>query len=110
MNQPQVRKGGILVAVASAIIYSGVSVLAKFAYRYNLSPLQLLKERYLLASIILVVVIGLSNWRLLFPRNWHEAGVLLGFSAVFVTGPTLLYFTAPVSYTHLRAHETVLDL
>ena len=46
MNQPQVRKGGILVAVASAIIYSGVSVLAKFAYRYNLSPLQLLKERY----------------------------------------------------------------
>ena len=38
MNQPQVRKGGILVAVASAIIYSGVSVLAKFAYRYNLSP------------------------------------------------------------------------
>src|SRR5659263_358599 len=69
MNQPQVRKGGILVALASAVIYSGVSVLAKFAYRYNLSPVQLLKERYLLASIILVVIVGFSNWRLLFPRN-----------------------------------------
>jgi len=33
MSQPQVRKGGILVALASAVIYSGVSVLAKFAYR-----------------------------------------------------------------------------
>ncbi|RIE07201.1 DMT family transporter [Candidatus Cryosericum odellii] len=108
MNQPQVRKGGILVAVASAIIYSGVSVLAKFAYRYNLSPVQLLKERYLLASIILVVIIGLLNWHLLFPRNWHEAGVLLGFSAVFVTGPTLLYFTAlrllPVSTAMFLFH------
>ena len=108
MSQPQVRKGGVLVALASAVIYSGVSVLAKFAYRYNLSPLQLLKERYLLASIILVVVIGLSNWRLLFPRTWHEAGVLLGFSAVFVTGPTLLYFTAlrllPVSTAMFLFH------
>jgi len=44
MSQPQVRKGGILVALASAVIYSGVSVLAKFAYRYNLSPVQLLKS------------------------------------------------------------------
>ena len=108
MNQPQVRKGGILVALASAVIYSGVSVLAKFAYRYNLSPVQLLKERYLLASIILVVIVGFSNWRLLFPRNWHEAGVLLGFSAVFVTGPTLLYFTAvrllPVSTAMFLFH------
>jgi drug/metabolite transporter (DMT)-like permease len=108
MSQPQVRKGGILVALASAIIYSGVSVLAKFAYRYNLSPVQLLKERYLIASIILVVVIGLFNWRLLFPRSWHEAGVLLGFSAVFVTGPTLLYFTAirllPVSTAMFLFH------
>ena len=108
MNQPQVRKGGILVALASAVIYSGVSVLAKFAYRYNLSPVQLLKERYLLASIILVVIVGFSNWRLLFPRNWHEAGILLGFSAVFVTGPTLLYFTAlrllPVSTAMFLFH------
>jgi drug/metabolite transporter (DMT)-like permease len=108
MSQPQVRKGGILVALASAVIYSGVSVLAKFAYRYNLSPVQLLKERYLLASIILIVIIGLLNWRLLFPRNWHEAGVLLSFSAVFVTGPTLLYFTAlrllPVSTAMFLFH------
>ena len=108
MSQPQVRKGGILVALASAVIYSGVSVLAKFAYRYNLSPVQLLKERYLLASIILVVVIGLLNWHWLFPRSWHEAGVLLGFSAVFVTGPTLLYFTAvrllPVSTAMFLFH------
>jgi drug/metabolite transporter (DMT)-like permease len=69
---------------------------------------QLLKERYLLASIILVVVIGLLNWHWLFPRNWHEAGVLLGFSAVFVTGPTLLYFTAvrllPVSTAMFLFH------
>jgi drug/metabolite transporter (DMT)-like permease len=108
MSQPQVRKGGILVALASAVVYSGVSVLAKFAYRYNLSPVQLLKERYLLGSIILVVIIGLLNRRLLFPRNWHEVGVLLGFSAVFVTGPTLLYFTAlrllPVSTAMFLFH------
>jgi drug/metabolite transporter (DMT)-like permease len=108
MSQPQVRKGGILVALASAVIYSGVSVLAKFAYQYNLSPVQLLKERYLLASIILVVVIGLLNWHWLFPRSWHEAGVLLGFSAVFVTAPTLLYFTAirllPVSTAMFLFH------
>ncbi len=108
MSQPQIRKGGILVALASAIIYSGVSVLAKFAYRYDLSPVQLLKERYLLASIILVVVIRLLNWHWLFPRSWHEAGVLLGFSAVFVTAPTLLYFTAvrllPVSTAMFLFH------
>lgn len=108
MSQPQVRKGGILVALASVVIYSGVSVLAKFAYRYSLSPIQLLKERYLLASIILVVMIGLLNWHWLFPRNWHEAGVLLGFSALFVTAPTLLYFTAvrllPVSTAMFLFH------
>jgi len=107
-GQPQVRKGGTLVAVASAVIYSGVSVLAKFAYQYNLSPVQLLKERYLLASIILTTIIGLAKWRLLFPRSWHEAGVLFGFSAVFVTGPTLLYFTAvkllPVSTAMFLFH------
>lgn len=108
MSQPQVRKGGVVVAVASAVIYSGVSVLAKFAYQYNLSPVQLLKERYLLASIVLIAIVGLAKWRLLFPRNWHEAGVLLGFSAVFVTGPTLLYFTAvrllPVSTAMFLFH------
>lgn len=108
MNQPQVRKGGILVAIASAVIYSGVSVLAKFAYQYDLSPIQLLKERYLLASIILIVMIGLVRWRLLLPRTIHEAGILLGFSAVFVTGPTLLYFTAvkllPVSTAMFLFH------
>ncbi|MGB9666648.1 MAG: DMT family transporter [Candidatus Cryosericum sp.] len=108
MNQPQVRKGGILVAVASAVIYSGVSVLAKFAYQYDLSPIQLLKERYLLASIVLIVMIGLVRWRLLLPRTMHEAGILLGFSAVFVTGPTLLYFTAvkllPVSTAMFLFH------
>ncbi|MCE5192514.1 MAG: DMT family transporter [Candidatus Cryosericum sp.] len=107
-GQPQARKGGILVAVASAVIYSGVSVLAKFAYQYNLSPVQLLKERYLLASIILTTIIGLARWRLLFPRSWHEAGVLFGFSAVFVTGPTLLYFIAvkllPVSTAMFLFH------
>lgn len=108
MNQPQVRKGGILVAIASAVIYSGVSVLAKFAYQYDLSPIQLLKERYLLASIVLIVMIGLVRWRLLLPRTMHEAGILLGFSAVFVTGPTLLYFTAvkllPVSTAMFLFH------
>jgi drug/metabolite transporter (DMT)-like permease len=108
MSQSRVRKAGILVALASATIYSGVSVLAKFAYRYNLSPTQLLKERYVLASVILVILLGLSNWRLLLPRNWHEAGVLIGFSAVFVTGPTLLYFTAvrllPVSTAMFLFH------
>jgi drug/metabolite transporter (DMT)-like permease len=108
MSQRRVRKGGILVALASATIYSGVSVLAKFAYRYNLSPIQLLKERYVLASVILVILLGLSNWRLALPRSWHEAGVLLGFSAVFVTAPTLLYFTAlrllPVSTAMFLFH------
>lgn len=108
MNQPQVRKGGFLVAIASAIIYSGVSVLAKFAYQYDLSPIQLLKERYILASVVLIVGIGLAKWRLLFPRTWHEAATLVGFSAIFVTGPTLLYFTAvrllPVSTAMFLFH------
>lgn len=108
MSQPRVRKGGVLVALASAIIYSGVSVLVKFAYGYNLNPTQLLKERYVLASFILIVILAASNWHLLLPRTWHEAGILLGFSAVFVTGPTLLYFTAvrllPVSTAMFLFH------
>ena len=100
--------GGITVAFASAIIYSGVSVLAKFAYRYELTPLQLLKERYVIATIVLTLIIGISNWRLLIPRSWHEAGIMFGFSAVFVTGPTLLYFMAvqllPVSTAMFLFH------
>ncbi|MHB8107819.1 MAG: DMT family transporter, partial [Candidatus Cryosericum sp.] len=108
MSQPRVRKGGILVALASATIYSGVSVLVKFAYGYNLNPMQLLKERYVLASAILVILLAVSNWRLLLPHSWHEAGILLGFSAIFVTGPTLLYFTAvrllPVSTAMFLFH------
>jgi drug/metabolite transporter (DMT)-like permease len=108
MSQSRVRKGGILVALASATIYSGVSVLVKFAYSYNLSPMQLLKERYVLASATLVILLAMSNWRLLLPRSWHEAGTLLGFSAIFVTVPTLLYFTAvrllPVSTAMFLFH------
>ena len=108
MNQPQARKGGFLVAIASAIIYSGVSVLAKFAYQYDLSPVQLLKERYILASVVLIAVVGIANWHLLFPRSWREGGILIGFSAIFVTGPTLLYFTAvrllPVSTAMFLFH------
>lgn len=108
MSQPRVRKGGILVALASATIYSGVSVLAKFAYRYNLSPVQLLKERYVIASVFLVILLALSDWHLLLPRTWREAGILLGFSAIFVTAPTLLYFTAvrllPVSTAMFLFH------
>ena len=100
--------GGITVAFASAIIYSGVSVLAKFAYRYELTPLQLLKERYVIATIVLTLIIGISNWRLLIPRSWREAGIMFGFSAVFVTGPTLLYFMAvqllPVSTAMFLFH------
>ncbi len=108
MSQPRVRKGGVLVALASATIYSAVSVLVKFAYSYNLSPIQLLKERYVLSSIILIVILAVSNWHLLLPRTWREAGVVLGFSAVFVTIPTLLYFTAvrllPVSTAMFLFH------
>ena len=108
MSQPRVRKGGLLVALASAIIYSGVSVLVKFAYSYDLNPTQLLKERYVLASIVLIILLAVSDWHLLLPRTWHEAGVLLGFSAVFVTVPTLLYFTAvrllPVSTAMFLFH------
>jgi DME family drug/metabolite transporter len=108
MSQLRARRSGILVALASAAIYSGVSVLAKFAYRYGLSPMQLLKERYILAGTVLVILLGLTDRRLLLPHSRREAGVLLGFSAVFVTGPTLLYFTAvrllPVSTAMFLFH------
>ena len=107
-NSGHATRGGVAVALASAIIYSGVSVLAKFAYRYQLTPLQLLKERYVIAAIVLKVIIGLSNWRLLIPRSWREAGTMFLFSAVFVTGPTLLYFMAvqllPVSTAMFLFH------
>lgn len=102
------RKGGILVALASAVIYSSVSVLAKFTYRYGLTPAQLLKERYVVAGVFLTILLAVVDWHLLLPRNWREAGTLLGFSAVFVTGPTLLYFIAvkmlPVSTAMFLFH------
>lgn len=102
------RKGGILVALASAVIYSSVSVLAKFTYRYGLTPARLLKERYVIAGVVLAVLLAVVDRRLLIPRNWREACTLVGFSAVFVTGPTLLYFVAvkmlPVSTAMFLFH------
>ena len=67
-----------------------------------------------------VVDLGLSYWRASGSRSLETSGLLglrsrAGFAALLSALSIVLYEVcvpglAPVSYTHLRAHETVLDL
>src|SRR5664280_1071907 len=59
------------------------------------------------AAVGLLIAVVAKMMAPLFVRRWNSAPA---FAILAFTGVAIMHWPLPVSYTHLRAHETVLDL
>ncbi len=93
MNPPAARgrAAGVLLIVISAASFGAMPIFARFAYADGVSPVTLLAFRFVLASLLMLVILRLRRRSL--PRGPRLVGLVL-MGAVGYVGQSLCYFTA----------------